>query len=91
MLNNRRRADSQCRADGPERRLALTATLRLIAGPYDHSVSTIETTMNGNGFPWSLLLPGLMSDYWSHFTFVNAILLGVVLGIVTGKPPKGKS
>jgi hypothetical protein len=47
--------------------------------------------MNGNGFLWSSLLPGLMSDYWSHFTFVNAVLLGVVLGIVTGKPPKGKS
>ena len=44
--------------------------------------------MIGNGFPWSSIL---MSDYWSHFTFLNAILLGVVLGLVTNKPPKGKS
>jgi len=44
--------------------------------------------MTGNGFSWSAIL---VSDYWSHFTFLNAILLGVVLGIVTGKPPKDKS
>jgi len=47
--------------------------------------------MIGDGFAWSSILPGLVSDYWSHFTFLNAILLGVVLGIVTGRPPKGKS
>jgi hypothetical protein len=43
--------------------------------------------MNGHAFPWSLILP----DYWSHFAFLNTILLGVVLGIVTAKRPKGKS
>jgi hypothetical protein len=47
--------------------------------------------MIGDGFPWSSIREALMSDYWSHFTFLNAILLGVVLGLVTGKPPKGKS
>jgi hypothetical protein len=47
--------------------------------------------MIGDGFSWSWILAALMSDYWSHFTFLNAILLGVVLGLVTGKPPKGKS
>lgn len=47
--------------------------------------------MNGNGFSWSLILSGLLSDYWAHFTFLNAILLGVILGVVTGGPPKGKS
>jgi hypothetical protein len=46
--------------------------------------------MNDHGFPWSLMLPAVMSDYWSHFTFLNAVLLGVVLGLVTNKPPKGK-
>jgi hypothetical protein len=47
--------------------------------------------MNDHGFTWSLMLPAVVSDYWSHFAFLNAVLLGVVLGLVTTKPPKGKS
>jgi hypothetical protein len=47
--------------------------------------------MNDHEFPLSLMLSAVVSDYWSHFTFLNAVLLGVVLGLVTTKPPKGKS
>jgi len=50
----------------------------------------MNPAMNDHGCPW-LMLPEVVSDYWSHFTFLNAILLGVVLGLVTNKPPKGKS